>query len=205
MKPYHHGDLREALLAAGDQVLAEHGFKGFTARECARRAGVSHAAPKHHFGSAGGFLTQIAARGFKRLTCTLRESLAGANNLDEEFAATTTAYLAFAEANPEHFRIMFRCDLVDEMDETLHKAAEETYTELTNVILRQRNEPEVTPGTLSGRLPLDTLIEDILIGWAHIHGIAHLRLEHQLNMIPPQSWQAILSSTSARVARLMRR
>ena len=59
---YHHGDLRTALLDAGDTVLAEHGLRGFTLRECARRAGVSHAAPKHHFSDVRGFLTAIAAR-----------------------------------------------------------------------------------------------------------------------------------------------
>ena len=60
---YHHGDLKEALLAAAESVLDDHGLQGFTLRECARRAGVSHAAPKHHFGDVRGVLTEVAARG----------------------------------------------------------------------------------------------------------------------------------------------
>ena len=52
--PYHHGDLRNALVAAAEAELAEHGIEGFTLRGCAKRAGVSHAAPAHHFGDAAG-------------------------------------------------------------------------------------------------------------------------------------------------------
>ena len=64
---YHHGDLKEALLTAAEAVLRDRGLQGFTLRECARRAGVSHAAPKHHFGDVRGVLTEIAARGFAQL------------------------------------------------------------------------------------------------------------------------------------------
>src|SRR5262249_1737551 len=110
---YHHGDLKEALVAAGEAVLADRGLQGFTLRECARRAGVSHAAPKHHFGDVRGLLTEIAARGFTHLTRRLRTKLRAAGaDLDAQFMATSEAYLGFAEAYPEHFRIMFRSDLI---------------------------------------------------------------------------------------------
>ena len=141
---YHHGDLRQALLDAGDGVLQEQGLKGFTLRECARRAGVSHAAPKHHFGDVTGFLTEIAALGFMRLSAALELEIAGATNLDEEFIATTRAYVDFAEAHPEHFRIMFRCDLLDDQAPNIRQAAGETFRLLTNVILRQRGEPSLS-------------------------------------------------------------
>jgi len=68
---YHHGDRRDALLLAGEGVLAEREVKGFTLRECARRAGVSHAAPAHHFSDVRGFLSELAAVGFDRLTATM--------------------------------------------------------------------------------------------------------------------------------------
>ena len=54
---YHHGDLRQAMITAAEAVLAEKGLAGFTLRECARRAGVSPAAPAHHFGNLTGLLT----------------------------------------------------------------------------------------------------------------------------------------------------
>ncbi|MBD3646827.1 MAG: TetR/AcrR family transcriptional regulator [Pseudomonadales bacterium] len=200
---YHHGALREALLEAGDELLRERGYTGFTLRECARRAGVSHAAPKHHFGDVQNFLSEIAANGFRRLTDRLRDEIGKARNLDEEFIATTRAYVGFAEENPEHFRLMFRRDLLNESD-SLVDAVLQTYTVLTNVILRQRAEPEITQPDLSDRLSIGTLIEDILIGWSHIHGFANLQLEDHLKMIPEEKFQSLLEKTAVRVSRTMR-
>ena len=71
--PYHHGDLRNALVAAAEAELAEHGIEGFTLRGCAKRAGVSHAAPAHHFGDAAGLLTAVAAAGFERFLTFQRQ------------------------------------------------------------------------------------------------------------------------------------
>ena len=64
---YHHGDLPAALRAATAQLVSEKGPSGFSLREVARRAGVSHAAPAHHFGDAEGMLTSVAAEGFAKL------------------------------------------------------------------------------------------------------------------------------------------
>src|SRR5262245_3431916 len=64
---YHHGDLRAALLKAAEAELAENGIEGFTLRGCARRAGVSHAAPAHHFKDVRAILTELAADGFEKL------------------------------------------------------------------------------------------------------------------------------------------
>ena len=61
---YHHGDLREALVTAGRKLVEEKGIRGFTLRECARRAEVSHAAPAHHFASMGDLLAELVCRGF---------------------------------------------------------------------------------------------------------------------------------------------
>ena len=65
-KPYHHGDLYETLVNAGTELLKDKGLEHFTLRECARRAGVSHAAPKNHFASVEDLLCEIAARGFEQ-------------------------------------------------------------------------------------------------------------------------------------------
>ena len=64
---YHHGDLRRALLAAVDEIVQELGVEGLSLRECARRAGVSHGAPAHHFGDKRGMLTEYATDGFEKL------------------------------------------------------------------------------------------------------------------------------------------
>ena len=70
-KPYHHGELREALVAAGRKLLEEKGLRGFTLRECARRAQVSHAAPAHHFASIDDLLAEIATRGYHDLAAAM--------------------------------------------------------------------------------------------------------------------------------------
>src|SRR5258707_5159838 len=70
-KPYHHGELREALVAAGHKLLEEKGLRSFTLRECARRAQVSHAAPAHHFASIDDLLAEIATRGYHDLTAAI--------------------------------------------------------------------------------------------------------------------------------------
>ena len=202
---YHHGDLRRALLSAAEDVLRERGLQGLTLRECARRAGVSHAAPKHHFGDARGLLTALAARGFGRLTRRLRSRLAAAGpDLDAQFAATVDAYAGFARACPEHFRIMFRSDLVDCAAPELRQAAGETFTELTNVIRRQRGEPDIGPAELDAALESERLLEDIMIGWCHVHGYAHLQLEGQFDMVGTPRQRRAARDVGDRLAAVIR-
>jgi AcrR family transcriptional regulator len=201
---YHHGDLHEALLIAGQEVLRERGLQGFTLRECARRAGVSHAAPKHHFGNARGFLTEIAARGFDQLTTTLQTHLDDAGeDIGEQFLATSTAYSDFATQYPEHFRIMFRSDLLDTDSETLLSAARATFTVLTNVIRRQRGEPDIADEELMENVKSEALLNDILLGWCHVHGYAHLRLEGQLAMIPDDLQRQMLKRAAQRLSEMI--
>lgn len=107
-KRYHHGELREALLSAGRKLLEEKGIRGFTLRECARRADVSHAAPAHHFASIDDLLAAIAARGYQELAAAMtneakRAKPEGASRL----VAQGVGYMAFAAANPMLFQLMF--------------------------------------------------------------------------------------------------
>ncbi len=201
---YHHGDLRSALIEAGEAILEEHGLPGFTLRRCARAAGVSHAAPQHHFGNATGLLTAIATRGFERLLSSLREHLdaAGADKL-AQFSATSKAYTAFAKARPEHFRIMFRCDLLDMENERLGEAAAQTFVELTNVIRRQRGEPNLEALPDLQHTGSTELLSDILIGWCFVHGYAHLRLEQQLGLIPEAQQEQLRTVTASRLSTLI--
>ena len=208
MATYHHGDLYTALLGAGEEVLAERGLQGFTMRECARRAGVSHAAPKHHFQDVRGFLTAIAARGFDHLTATLQSHLAQLDadaDLVAEFHAVICGYLAFAQAWPEHFRIMFRSDLLQSDSSALLGSSSHTFLELTNVVLRQRSEPELALGDsdfvdFTQNLPL---VHDIVIAWSHVHGFAHLRLEGQLVIVGADTEAQILRHVSQRLSELI--
>ncbi|WP_422014129.1 TetR/AcrR family transcriptional regulator [Reyranella sp.] len=106
---YHHGDLREALVAAGRKLVEEKGIRGFTLRECARRAEVSHAAPAHHFASMDDLLAELVRRGFAELTTAMTTEAERA--ADDEPAARLVGlgvgYMAFAAANPTLFQLMF--------------------------------------------------------------------------------------------------
>ncbi len=105
---YHHGDLREALVASGRKLLEEKGIRGFTLRECARRAEVSHAAPAHHFASMDDLLAELVRRGFAELTAAMS---AEAERIKGEPAARLVGlgvgYMAFGAANPALFQLMF--------------------------------------------------------------------------------------------------
>lgn len=201
---YHHGDLRNALLDAADELLQQKGLQGFTLRACARLAGVSHTAPKHHFSDARGLLTAVAERGFARLVEMLQQRLRAAEgDLGEEMFATAQAYVEFADAYPEHFRIMFRSDLVGFDASEPNDVVMATFTELTNVILRQRGEKPIDPARVTDEKNPE-LVNDIILGWCYIHGYAHLRLEGQLIMVPPEAHLAQLRRASLRLSELLR-
>ncbi len=200
---YHHGDLRNALLDAADELLQKEGLQGFTLRACARLAGVSHAAPKHHFGDVRGLLGAVAERGYTRLVERLEAELAAAaGDLDAEMFATAKAYVEFAESWPEHFRIMFRADLLAFDMNCPPEPMLATFTNLTNVILRQRGEPELSPADMGGDKSA-SLVNDILLGWCHIHGYAHLRLEGRLSIIDEGSHLDQLRLSTTRLAHLI--
>jgi AcrR family transcriptional regulator len=95
--PYHHGALRAALIEATEALLAERGAEGFSLREVARRAGVSPAAPSHHFGDAAGLLTAVASLGFEALAQALQAGQArGGSDPAPRCASQGVAYVAFA-------------------------------------------------------------------------------------------------------------
>ncbi|MEH1014088.1 TetR/AcrR family transcriptional regulator [Micromonospora sp. CPCC 206060] len=99
-KAYHHGDLRRALLASAVDAIAESGPAALSLRDLARRAGVSHAAPAHHFGDKAGLLTALAAQGFDLLAEELRQS--GTDLLE-----AGVGYVRFAVRHRAHFEVMF--------------------------------------------------------------------------------------------------
>lgn len=106
--PYHHGDLREALVAAGRRLLEEQGLRGFTLRECARRAEVSHAAPAHHFASIDDLLAEIATRGYRELAAAMENEAKRAKaEPTARLVAQGVGYMAFAAAHPALFQLMF--------------------------------------------------------------------------------------------------
>ncbi|MBP0577839.1 TetR/AcrR family transcriptional regulator [Labrys sp. LIt4] len=170
---YHHGDLRAALLAAAELVLAERGVEGFTLRECARRAGVSHAAPAHHFGDVAGLLTAVAALGFETLTRFMREARAGIEEPQARLRAIGRGYVAFARQYPERFRLAFNRHRLNGEDPALRAAGQEAFAELETAI-------RLVTKAGDGPLASDQL-HVLLHTWSVVHGYAHLLLAGQLD------------------------
>jgi AcrR family transcriptional regulator len=177
---YHHGALRDALLGATDEILVERGVEGFTLREAARRAGVSVAAPAHHFGSAAGLLTEVAILGFEELTRYLRKSAARAKNPSDRMRAQGMGYVRFAIAYPGRFHLMFRRDLLVADDPRLRVAGDAALAELEQTVRALRG--------LGADKPIDGVARAVLLGaWSTVHGFAHLALEGKFDDIVPRT------------------
>src|SRR3954466_693692 len=111
--PYHHGALRDALLEAAERVLERDGLAGLTLRAVARDAGVSHAAPTHHFGDLTGLVSELAAIGFRQFNAAMTAAgSTGAAPL-EKAMARAKAYVAYAQAHPGMYGLMFRTERLD--------------------------------------------------------------------------------------------
>lgn len=170
---YHHGDLRSALLSAADSLLEERGVEGFTLRECARLAGVSHAAPAHHFKDVRGLLTAVAAGAFDRLTASMRDrkALADADPL-AQLQAAGEGYIAFALSEPQHFSLMFRCSVVNTEDEALSASGRAAFLELERPVAALHAVDDAMADA-NGSI-------DAVLLWSLVHGFAHLYLDGRL-------------------------
>jgi AcrR family transcriptional regulator len=177
---YHHGQLREALLDAAEALLGEGGVQALSLRACARRAGVSHAAPKHHFQDIAELLAEVSARSFDRLTLLLQEAGAAAGeDATRHYVAVARTYVHFALKYPSHFRLMFRSDAMAVQNPALESAANRTFAEMASSVTRLLNQPDVTPESLRERTADRELQNAILLAWSHIHGYTQLLLEGQ--------------------------
>jgi AcrR family transcriptional regulator len=190
-QPYHHGDLHEALLKAAKRVAEREGIGGLTLRAVAREAGVSHAAPAHHFGDVAGLLSELAAIGFGRFSEALDAgALAGGSSLDAQAEGRANAYVDFARDNPCMFQLMFRAERLDHNRPALHQARENAFAKLAEIVSARRHE-EISTHHL-------TLAQaaDIARIWSMVHGFAMLhldgRLRHILNALPPGTTEEML-------------
>ena len=189
---YHHGNLRAALIRAADEIIAEGGIEAFTLRAAAKRAGVSPAAPAHHFGSVKGLLTEVALLAFERAGKYLDE-VKDTEDPALNVRALSFAYVRFALENPGHFRLMFRGDLVDRDDPRYPEVSHRSGLRLGNAV-----------AAYHGHAPVDGLrFEDAaerLGGLATMHGLAHLVLEGKaLRFFPGAAPAAFLKKELPRV------
>ncbi|MFE6410618.1 TetR/AcrR family transcriptional regulator [Streptomyces sp. NPDC057837] len=161
-RPYHHGDLRRAILTAALDVIAADGPLGLSLRDLARRAGVSHAAPAHHFKDRAGLLTAIAAEGFGLLATALGEAA--------DLKEAGVRYVRFAREHPAHFQVMFTPELLRTGDLELATARALAGDALREAVTTVPSEGRGTDARLAG-----------VAAWSLAHGFATLLLGHNLD------------------------
>lgn len=171
--PYHHGDLPAALLKAVEGAVADRGVSGLSLRDVARRAGVSHSAPAHHFANKAGLLTAFATQGYRLMVETVLDEIAQARPRDAaaELAVAGRGYVRFAVGHPAHFEVMFRLDALNPADEEYTEASDAAFGLLTENIARCQ-----AAGRLHGRSPELVAVS----AWSLVHGLAALWLSGRL-------------------------
>lgn len=163
--PYHHGDLRRTLLAAGLSLLEQHGPAQVSLREAARVAGVSHNAPYRHFDSREALLAALATDGFDELGAAMERAGEGKEGL-ERLRALGIAYVAFARARPAVYLLMFGPELEKDGFPALKTVAERSFESLRQAI--EAIAPEAARRAAA------------IGAWALVHGLSHLIADRQL-------------------------
>ncbi len=168
---YHHGDLRAALIQAADEMIAQNGIEGFSLRAAAQRAGVSPAAPAHHFGGAKGLLTEVAILAYERAASYI-DGAGRSEDIVTDVRAVGLAFIKFAVDYPGHFRLMFRNDLVDRSDPRLSAASKGPGIRLGHAVLAYRSNAVPQPGSFEDSA-------EMLCGIAAFHGLANMVIEEK--------------------------
>jgi AcrR family transcriptional regulator len=165
---YHHGDLRRALVEAALDIIATEGIRGLSLRKAARLAGVSHAAPAHHFEDLTGLLAAVAERGFEDIYEAMRQAVFADpdGGPAERLNALGKTYVLYAAANPASFRAMFHPMLADRSAyPSLDAAGMRPFRLLLECVADCRE---------AGLLGTHDDMESALFAWSGVHGLATL-------------------------------
>ena len=171
LKPYHHGNLREALLVAAIRLIGEVGPTAFTLREVARRAGVSHNAPYRHFRDKEDLMAAVATEGYRELTAAMVHAA------DKQFRALDRlkhaglAYIEFAQRRPEYFTVMFDAPYSGRSHFHSLDAAKQAFSALVGFVKCAQDE---------GQLACGDPVEFAYLAWTMVHGVAKLAITHRL-------------------------
>jgi AcrR family transcriptional regulator len=161
------------LDAAWDQV-AEHGLRELTLREVARRVGVTHAAPYHHFPDRDALLDALADEAFVELDAAMTEAKQGVDDVSERLFVLGRAYVDFARRRPERIEVMFRRGKTRAAQPP--ELGARAFQHLVDAIsaLQQAH-----------KAPQGDVYELVLSAWSLVHGLALLSIEGPLEAIPP--------------------
>ncbi|HEC08299.1 MAG TPA: TetR/AcrR family transcriptional regulator [Acidimicrobiales bacterium] len=168
---YHHGDLPNALKSAALEVIDEKGLGGFSLREVARRAGVSHAAPAHHFGDTAGLLTVLAVDALGHMRRVMAEAAEAETDPVERLAAVGRAYVRVSREHPGHCQVVFRTDLVDTDDPALVAAGLATFEVVRGVVADLAAE-------MNPDLDIDTATR---LCWSTMQGVVEIEQKMKLH------------------------
>ena len=163
-------NLRRTLLDASLDLITAEGLEGFSMREVARRAGVSHQAPYHHFPDREAIMAAIVAEGFLRLRDQSLAALEGITDPHARFTAIGRTYVDFALSHPAHFKLMFRSEHVREDRHDEARACAQGAYDVLEQVAR-----EVAAVTGHGEREL------ALTAWSMVHGLSTLMLEGKLD------------------------
>ena len=158
-------------------MLERDGLQGLTLRAVAREAGVSHAAPTHHFGDLTGLVSELAAIGFRQFNAAMAEARSLPGSMLDKAMANAKAYVAYARAHPGLYGLMFRTERLDMTRPSLHEAAHASFAGLAGAIGASRHE-QISAEALS----LDQAAA-IARAWSLVHGFTMLLLDGRLTDI----------------------
>jgi AcrR family transcriptional regulator len=170
--PYHHGDLRRALVQAALEMLTEVGPAQLSLRAVARRAGVSEAAPYRHFADKETLLACVAEEGFRALGVEVTSAIDDLVDPAERFRAHGLAYVRFALGNPQHYRLMFGPEVAEKQSHPgLEAAAEGAYLRLEESL------GFCSEAGLLRRAEVSTMA---VAAWSVVHGFSSLVIDGQI-------------------------
>jgi AcrR family transcriptional regulator len=168
-RPYHHGDLRRAVIETALDILREEKGWQFTLREVARRAGVSHAAPYKHFPDKAALLAEIAMIGFDRLrACLAAAKPKAAKTLRDEITPIARAYVAFGTDNPALYRLMFSAEEGKAVGMHLNERALAVFDVVLEILRR---------GQAAGSIRKRPIEDQAAAAWGLVHGMTMLAID----------------------------
>lgn len=193
-KKYHHGDLKNALINAGVEILAKEGVDGLSLRKVAQRAGVSHSAPYAHFPDKQSLIAAISTEGFNQLYTELEAAVfPHSKNPKKQLIEGAKAYVRFAEENTDTFKIMFSGVLEKEKDyPSFVEISSKTFKLVVDVVQACQH---------AGLLPNDPADLMAVSVWGQVHGIVSLAIEGQVShrVLDKHSIQDIVSFSIERL------